>query len=80
MAPGYYIIGASVTPPTADPTFAITFEGSPGFAGTPGQANCHGESVSVLAQHLGGMASAAPALGYAGVQALQVAIQTYRGG
>jgi hypothetical protein len=46
------------------------------FAGTPGAANCHGKSVSALAKN-GGINSAAAALGYPSVQALQDAISAY---
>ncbi len=45
------------------------------FAGTPGKANCHGQSVSALAQEFGDLDAAAAALGFASVQALQDAIQ-----
>jgi len=44
------------------------------FAGTPGFPNCHGRSVSALAQKYGGMAAAATALGVSSVSALQNAI------
>jgi hypothetical protein len=47
------------------------------FAGTPGQSNCHGESVSPLTQQFGGLDAAATALGYPSVQALQAAIRTF---
>ena len=50
---------------------------APHFAGTPGKANCHGKSVSALAQHFGGMEAAADALHYPSVQALQDAIAGY---
>jgi uncharacterized repeat protein (TIGR03803 family) len=47
------------------------------FAGTPGKANCHGESVSALAQQSGGLVAAAAVLGYPSVRALQEAIMAY---
>jgi len=47
------------------------------FAGTPGKANCHGQSVSALARQYGGLNSAAATLGFANVQALQNAILTF---
>lgn len=47
---------------------------SPVFAGTPGKANCHGQSVSALARQFGGLNNAAAALGYLSVDALQAAI------
>jgi hypothetical protein len=51
----------------------------PVFAGTPGKANCHGKSVSALAQQFGGLNGAAAALGYPSVDALQDAIMAYCG-
>jgi hypothetical protein len=47
------------------------------FAGTPGTTNCHGESVSALAQEFGGLRAAAAALGFPSVRALQDAIRTF---
>lgn len=47
------------------------------FAGTPGQANCFGKSVSALASQNGGLSHAAAALGYANVPALHDAISAY---
>jgi hypothetical protein len=47
------------------------------FAGTPGEANCHGESVSALVRQFGGLDAAASALGFPSVQALQDAIQEF---
>jgi hypothetical protein len=52
----------------------------PVFAGSPGKANCHGQSVSALARQYGGLNSAAAALGYADVSALQNAVMTFCGG
>ena len=46
----------------------------PVFAGMPGKANCHGQSVSALAKQYGGLNGAATALGYSSVSALQDAI------
>jgi hypothetical protein len=50
---------------------------SPPFAGTPGSPNCHGTSVSTLAQKDGGLAAAAKDLGFASVSALQKAIKGF---
>ena len=50
------------------------------FARQPGKANCHGKSVSALAQKYGGMDSAVSALGFSGVNALQDAIKAFCGG
>jgi hypothetical protein len=44
---------------------------APVFAGTPGKPNCHGQSISALAQQYGGLDHAASALGYSSVQVLQ---------
>jgi hypothetical protein len=51
----------------------------PVFAGMPGRANCHGQSVSALARQFGGLNAAAVALGYSGVGALQNAILAFCG-
>jgi hypothetical protein len=40
-------------------------------AGTPGNANCHGKSVSALAHQFGGIQAAASALGFSSVAAMQ---------
>jgi hypothetical protein len=47
------------------------------FAGTPGNANCRGKSVSALAQKYRGLDRASESLGYASVADLQDAIATY---
>ena len=47
------------------------------FAGTPGTANCYGQSVSALAKQYGGLNNAAAALGFDIVNALQGAIQEF---
>jgi Beta-propeller repeat len=47
------------------------------FAGTPGTANCQGQSVSALAREFGGLEAAAAALGFPSVQALQDAIREF---
>jgi hypothetical protein len=49
----------------------------PVFAGTPGKANCHGQSVSALARQFGGLNNAAADLGYSSVSALQSAVMKY---
>ena len=59
--------------PTA---FGIFIQPVPIFAGTPGKANCHGNSVSALARQFGGLNGAAAALGYSSLEALQEAILT----
>jgi hypothetical protein len=75
----------AAAPPGTDPnnpcptTGCIAVYFSPFFAGTPGRANCHGQSVSALAQKFGGLNAAAAALGFPGVPALQNAIMTFCG-
>jgi hypothetical protein len=60
--------------------FEVTGSGFVTFAGTPGQANCIGKSVSALAQQYGGLAHAAAALDYSSVGYLQTAVASYCGG
>jgi hypothetical protein len=58
------------------PQFLVT----PRFAGTPEFSNCYGTSVSALARQFGGLNSAASALNFPSVQALQNAIREFCGG
>jgi YVTN family beta-propeller protein len=51
----------------------------PRFAGTIGDANCHDDSTSALAQTFGGLKAAAIALGFPTVQGLQTAVDAYCG-
>jgi hypothetical protein len=63
--------------------FEITGSGfvpPPLLAGTPGKPNCHGKSVSAVAQQYGGLAAAATVLGYSNVQVLQNNIDVYCAG
>lgn len=50
-----------------------------GFAGTPGAKNCHGKSVSALAQAYGSIENAAVVLGFPSVQALQDSVRGFCG-
>ena len=52
---------------------------APVFAGTPGKANCYGQSVAALNNQYGNQPAAAVALGYPSVQALHDAIHTFCG-
>jgi Beta-propeller repeat len=84
-----YVTGYSFSSnfPTIPGAFQTTFGGvveafvaklaTPVFAGTPGRPNCHGESVTALAREFGGLESAAAALGFPSVQALQDAIREF---
>jgi hypothetical protein len=40
-------------------------------AGTPGLANCHGQTISAMAKEFGGIDASASTLGYPSVDALQ---------
>jgi hypothetical protein len=74
LAPDWLRIGTDIIGGNPAPTFSMTFSLSGETvpqAGTPGQANCHGKSISALAQQFGGVDSAAVTLGFSSVQALQ---------
>ena len=66
---GKDIIGGNPAP-AFNQAFSLTGETVPN-AGTPGQANCHGESVAALAHQFVGLDAAASALGFSSVAALQ---------
>ena len=74
LAPDWLRIGTDIvggaTPPTFNMTFSLTGETVP-EAGTPGQANCHGKTISALVHQFGSTYSAASSLGFSSVQALQ---------
>jgi hypothetical protein len=52
----------------------------PPFAGTPGAANCKGQTVSTLSQQFGTLDAAAAAFGFPSVKALQSAIKSFCAG
>jgi hypothetical protein len=74
LAPDWLRIGTDIidggTPPTFNMSFSMTGETVP-EAGTPGQSNCHGQSISALAHQFGGIDAAASALGFSSVRGLQ---------
>lgn len=74
LAPDWLRIGTDIvggaTAPTFNMTFSLAGETVP-EAGTPGVANCLGETVAALAQEFGSTYSAASSLGFSSVQALQ---------
>jgi hypothetical protein len=72
---GTDIIGGA-TPPTFNMTFSLTGETIP-EAGTPGRANCHGKTVSALAEQFGGIHAASVALGFSSVATLQDATRVF---
>jgi hypothetical protein len=54
--------------------FGLFIQPAPKFAGTPGRANCYGQSVSALVRQDHGLKAAAAALGFSSVRELQNAI------
>jgi hypothetical protein len=59
---------------------AWIFRQHPVFAGSPGEVNCYGQSVSPLARQYGGLNNGAAALGFDSVSALQNAVVEFCGG
>ena len=80
LAPDWLRIGTDIIAGTPAPTFNMTFslngETVP-EAGTPGQADCHGKTVSALATQFGGLDPASSALGFSSVAALQDGIGVF---
>jgi len=73
---GTDIINDTTPPPTFNMAFSLTGNTVPD-AGTPGQANCHGKSISALAAQFGSIPAAASVLGFSSVEALEAAFRTY---
>ncbi|HEX9137770.1 MAG TPA: PEP-CTERM sorting domain-containing protein [Nitrospirota bacterium] len=69
---GTDIIGAG----TFNMTFSLGGNTIP-EAGRPGQANCHGRTVSAMAEEFGGIDASALTLGYSSVSALQDGIRVF---
>ena len=65
--------------PVANGIFIQPVAPAPTFAGIPGQASCHGQSVAALARQFGGIDHAATTLGFSSVKALEDAIHTFCG-
>ncbi len=80
LKPDWLRIGTDIIDGSPSPTFNMTFslagETVP-EAGAPGQANCHGKSVSAVARQFGGFDAAAAALGFSSVNALQDGFKTF---
>src|SRR6185436_11750550 len=74
LAPDWLRIGTDIiggaTAPTFNMAFSLAGETVP-ESGTPGEANCHGKTISALAHEFGSTYSAASGLGFSSVQALQ---------
>ena len=73
---GTDIIGGGATAPTFTMAFSLTGETVP-EAGTPAQSNCHGQTLSALADQFGDIDAAASFLGFSSVQALQNAFTLF---
>jgi len=86
LKPDWLRIGSDIingNPPTFFPaTFNMTFSLSGNSipeAGTPRQANCHGQTVSAMATQFGGIDPSAFTLGYPNTAALQNGVQVFCG-
>jgi YVTN family beta-propeller protein len=77
IATGVWPTGSALTTALVAVSFGVFIQ--PRFAGTPGNTNCYGKSVSALAQTFGGLNAAAIALGFPTVQALQTAVNAFCG-
>jgi hypothetical protein len=74
LAPDWLRIGTDIIGGTTfDMTFSLTGDTIP-EAGTPGEANCHGKTISALSHQFGGMSGAAGAFGASSVAAVQKAV------
>jgi len=79
LAPDWLRIGADIIGSgTFNMTFSLTGNTIPA-AGTPGEANCHGRTVSAMAHEFRGIDAAASTLGYSSVSALQDGINVFCG-
>jgi hypothetical protein len=80
LAPDWLRIGTDIiggaTPPTFNMTFSLGGDTVP-EAGTPGHANCHGKTVSALANQFGGFSAASVVLGLSSEGALQDEIRVF---
>jgi hypothetical protein len=71
LAPDWLRIGTDIVGVgTFNMTFSLAGNTIP-EAGTPGRANCHGQTVSAMAHEFGGIDASASTLGYSSVDALQ---------
>jgi len=77
LAPDWLRIGTDIIGVgTFNMAFSVTGETVPDV-GTPGQTNCHGQSLSALAHQFGNVDAAASGLGFSNVQALQNAFDLF---
>lgn len=72
LSPDWLRIGTDIIGGTTTFNMTFTLAGTTvPEAGTPGEANCHGKTISALANQFGGIDAAASALGFSSVAALQ---------
>jgi hypothetical protein len=80
LAPDWLRIGTDIVGGTPAPQFNMTFslagETVP-EAGTPGEANCKGKSISALSQQFGTIDDATSGLGFSSVAALQDGVNLF---
>ena len=77
LTPDWLRIGGDIVGAGAfNMTFSLVGNTVPG-AGTPGQENCHGQTVSAMAVQLGGIDASASTLGYSSTAALQDGIGVF---
>jgi hypothetical protein len=78
LAPDWLRIGADIIGGgnAFNMTFSLTGNTLPD-AGTPGQANCHGQTISAMAGEFTGIDASASTLGYSSVDALQDGVSAF---
>ena len=78
LAPDWLRIGADIIGGgnAFNMTFSLTGNTIPD-AGTPGQANCHGQTISAMAEEFTGIDASASTLGYSSVDALQDGVTAF---
>ena len=77
LKPDWLRIGTDIVGAGAfNMTFSLSGNTVP-VAGTPGQANCHGQTVSGMAEQFGGIDASASTLGYSSVTALHDGIGVF---
>jgi len=76
LAPDWLRIGTDIIGGAFNMAFSLTGETVPDV-GTPGQTNCHGQSLSALSRQFGGVDASASGLGFSNVQALQDAFALF---
>ena len=73
---GTDIIDGAPNAPTFNMAFSLSGETVPD-AGTPGEPNCHGRTISALAHQFGGIDAAASSLGFSTVRAFQEGVALF---